>query len=52
VSLHASLQTSLRHTEWALQVAPRISVDALIGTRSSRCNKKEIKFDDYENHWF
>jgi hypothetical protein len=25
VSLHASLHASLRHTEWALQVAPRMS---------------------------
>jgi hypothetical protein len=52
VSLHASLHTSLRHTESALQVAPRISVDTLTGSRSRRCNKDEIKFDDYENLWF
>jgi hypothetical protein len=29
VSLHASLHMSLRHTEWALQVAPRMSVELL-----------------------
>jgi hypothetical protein len=29
-----------------------MSVDTLTGTRSSRCNKDEIKFDDYENLWF
>jgi RNase H-like domain found in reverse transcriptase len=27
VSLHKSLHTSLRHTEWALKVAPRMSED-------------------------
>jgi hypothetical protein len=51
VSLHASLHTSLRHTEWALQVAPRMSVDTLTSI-SSRCNKDEIKIDDDENRWF
>jgi hypothetical protein len=49
VSLHASLHTSLRPTESALQVAPRMAVDTLTGARSRRCNKDEIKFDDYEN---
>jgi hypothetical protein len=39
-------------TVWAIQVAPRMSVGTLTGTRSSRCNKDDIKFDDYENLWF
>jgi hypothetical protein len=29
VSLQVSLHASLRHTEWAQQVAPRMSVDTL-----------------------
>jgi hypothetical protein len=40
------------YTEWALQVSPRVSADTLTDTRLSRCNKDEIKFDDYENVWF
>jgi hypothetical protein len=51
-SLHMSLYTSLHHTEWALQVSPRVTVDTLTGTRSSRCSTDEIKFDDSENLWF
>jgi hypothetical protein len=43
---------TVRHIEWTLQVSPRVPVDSVICTRSSRCNKDELKFGDHENLWF
>jgi hypothetical protein len=52
VSLHASLHTSLAIQSRHYRCRPCVSIDTLTGARSSRCNKDEIKIDDYENLWF